>query len=104
MNLKADEFIRRFLQHVLPSGFVKVRYCCLLASANRKQLSRAKEILGCKKVIPKRQPKANKPFKCSQCKMEMVVVSIMPRYVDNCNKAPPKTHSAFDKLCFNSSA
>ena len=26
-TLPAEEFIRRFLQHVLPKGFVKVRYC-----------------------------------------------------------------------------
>jgi hypothetical protein len=32
--LSPDEFIRRFLQHVLPSGFVKIRHYGLLAPAN----------------------------------------------------------------------
>ena len=35
-TLKGSEFIRRFLMHVLPKGFVKVRYYGLLASRNKK--------------------------------------------------------------------
>jgi hypothetical protein len=35
MTLSADEFLRRFLQHVLPSGFVKVRHYGLLANRYR---------------------------------------------------------------------
>jgi Putative transposase/Transposase zinc-binding domain len=35
MTLAADEFLRRFLQHVLPSGFVKVRHYGLLANRRR---------------------------------------------------------------------
>jgi len=35
MTLCAEEFIRRFLQHVLPRGFHKVRYYGLWAPANR---------------------------------------------------------------------
>lgn len=34
MTLDAEEFIRRFMQHILPSGFYKIRYFGLLASAN----------------------------------------------------------------------
>ena len=37
MNLDAVEFIRRFLLHVLPSGFVKIRHFGLLANRNRRQ-------------------------------------------------------------------
>jgi hypothetical protein len=35
MTLSADEFLRRFLQHVLPKGFVKVRHYGLLANRQR---------------------------------------------------------------------
>lgn len=35
MRLSADEFLRRFVQHVLPRGFVKVRHYGLLANKNR---------------------------------------------------------------------
>lgn len=45
MRLGAGEFIRRFLQHVLPDGFHKVRYYGLWAPANRKHLNRLREDL-----------------------------------------------------------
>jgi hypothetical protein len=35
MTLDADEFLRRFVQHVLPPGFVKVRHYGLLANRHR---------------------------------------------------------------------
>jgi hypothetical protein len=38
MTLGADEFIRRFLQHVLPKGLHKVRYYGLWAPSNRQRL------------------------------------------------------------------
>lgn len=43
---RAEEFIRRFLQHVLPERFIKVRYYGLLSPSNRHLLERAKEQLG----------------------------------------------------------
>lgn len=35
MTLEADEFLRRFVQHVLPKGLVKVRHYGLLANGRR---------------------------------------------------------------------
>jgi hypothetical protein len=35
MTLQADEFLRRFVQHVLPKSFVKIRHYGLLANAQR---------------------------------------------------------------------
>jgi hypothetical protein len=35
LTLSADEFLRRFVQHVLPKGFVKVRHYGLLANRDR---------------------------------------------------------------------
>jgi hypothetical protein len=47
MTLEAFEFIRRFLLHVLPDRFVKVRYYGLLGSRNRKaNLVKCREFLG----------------------------------------------------------
>jgi len=37
MTLDAVEFIRRFMLHVLPAGFVKIRHFGLLANRNRRQ-------------------------------------------------------------------
>jgi len=36
LTLKAEEFIRRFLLHILPGGFMKIRYYGFLAHANKK--------------------------------------------------------------------
>jgi putative transposase/transposase-like zinc-binding protein len=41
----AEEFIRRFLQHILPKGFVKVRYYGLLAPSNRHLLDLVRQLL-----------------------------------------------------------
>ena len=45
MTLDAQEFIRRFLQHVLPSGFHKVRYYGLLSPRNRQRLDQIRREL-----------------------------------------------------------
>ncbi len=37
MTIAADEFIRRFLLHVLPAGFMKIRYFGFLSHKNKKQ-------------------------------------------------------------------
>src|SRR5439155_26412216 len=38
MSLDAVEFIRRFLLHVLPSGFLKIRHFGFLSNRNRKAM------------------------------------------------------------------
>jgi Putative transposase/Transposase zinc-binding domain len=46
MTLAADEFIRRFLLHVLPKGFHRIRHYGLLASAACKaNIARARELI-----------------------------------------------------------
>jgi predicted Zn-ribbon and HTH transcriptional regulator len=46
MTLAADEFIRRFLLHVLPKGFHRIRHYGLLASAGCKaNIARARELI-----------------------------------------------------------
>jgi hypothetical protein len=35
MTITAEEFIRRFLMHILPDGFMKIRYHGLIANRNR---------------------------------------------------------------------
>lgn len=45
-SLEAIEFIRRFLLHVLPKGFVRIRYYGYMANHHRqKQLARARELI-----------------------------------------------------------
>jgi hypothetical protein len=47
MTLDVGEFIRRFLIHVLPKGFHRIRHYGLFASSNRAEtIARARELLG----------------------------------------------------------
>ncbi len=55
LTLEAFEFIRRFLLHVLPNQFVKIRYYGILSHRNRKgKLLRCKKLLG---VLTQEEPK-----------------------------------------------
>lgn len=56
MSLQVLEFIRKFLQHILPSNFQKVRYYGILASAGRKKLKAMQEEL--KVIKPSRRTTA----------------------------------------------
>jgi hypothetical protein len=44
-TLPAEEFIRRFLQHVLPKSFIKVRYYGLFSPSQRPLLKQARQLL-----------------------------------------------------------
>ena len=47
MTLPADEFLRRFLLHVLPDGFQRIRYYRFLGNRNREEkLARCRQLLG----------------------------------------------------------
>jgi len=47
MTLEAEEFIRRFLLHVLPEGFQRIRYYGFLANRYREEkLTRCRDLLG----------------------------------------------------------
>lgn len=52
MSLPALEFMRRFLQHVLPSRFVRVRHYGLHHSSKGEELEQCRELLGLEKALP----------------------------------------------------
>ncbi len=89
MLLPASEFIRRFLQHVLPQGFHKVRYYGILAPSNRHLLSKAKAILedstgnqsGSDEHESKDAPCIhNEPKRCPSCKKGVLIfIGTVPR-------------------------
>jgi hypothetical protein len=55
MTLAADEFIRRFLIHVLPDGFQRIRYYGFLCNRQREsKLARCRELLS----MPRPEPTA----------------------------------------------
>jgi hypothetical protein len=88
MTLGADEFMRRFLLHVLPSGFHRIRHYGLIANARRREnLARARELLS--------PPAPNAPqdsqettgmagsapatFVCPNCGAPLIIIETVPR-------------------------
>jgi len=54
MSLSADEFIRRFLLHVLPRGFMRIRHYGLQANRDRqKRLTQCRQLIGQSELITK---------------------------------------------------
>ena len=82
MTLATDEFIRRFLSHVLPSRFHRIRHYGLFAkSACADNIARARELLAVAKS--EGQPAAatvdlNKPS-CPCCGGRMIVIEVFER-------------------------
>ncbi len=86
MTLTTDEFMRRFLLHVLPSGFHRIRHYGLLANAGRHDnLARVRELLHAAPAdtevkgadIP---AEAVQPtFICPECGAAMIIVEILAR-------------------------
>jgi hypothetical protein len=60
LALEAREFIRRFLIHVLPDGFHRIRYYGFLGNCHRAQkLERCRELLGMASPEPAAEPPAD---------------------------------------------
>ena len=82
MTLATAEFIRRFLIHVLPAGFHRIRHYGLLASGTRADnIARARELLAASK--PKGQPTEaavdhDKPD-CPCCGGRMIIIEVFER-------------------------
>jgi hypothetical protein len=92
MTLEAGEFIRRFLLHVLPSGFHRIRHYGLLANpVRRATLAKVRELLN---VVPESDSPtddtvllARPAFVCRHCGAPMIVVEILERSAPI--RAPP---------------
>jgi hypothetical protein len=88
MTLMTDEFMRRFLLHVLPVGFHRIRHYGLLANANRKtHIATARDLLHQPAPPPTTDAptaegatRALKPtFVCRHCGAPMLVIETFPR-------------------------
>lgn len=52
LTVSSEEFIRRFLMHIPPKRFVRIRHYVLLSSRNKdKKITLCRNLLGCKKYI-----------------------------------------------------
>jgi hypothetical protein len=100
MRLATDEFIRRFLIHVLPDGFHRIRHYGLLASASRKaNIAKIRALLGVPQ--PAAAPKtAAEPAPlalrepCPCCGAQMRIIEFFRRGQTPRSRAPPREQAA----------
>jgi hypothetical protein len=98
MTLSADEFIRRFLLHLLPRGFHRIRHYGLLsASARKAGLARARELLAVAPPsdddMPEEPSDAYMP--CPYCGGHMIIIETFARWCQP--RAPPRRPSPTGK-------
>jgi hypothetical protein len=89
MSLSTDEFIRRFLLHVLPAGFMRIRHYGLFAAPVRRvNLTRLRHALAvhCEpEPTTDIEPKPAPTFVCRSCGTALRIVEVLnPR-----TRAPP---------------
>jgi hypothetical protein len=76
MTLSADEFLRRFLIHVLPKGLVRIRHFGLFANRKRAaSLLRCRALLGT--MAPPQPPTPSSQLRCPLCSADMFIVERM---------------------------
>jgi hypothetical protein len=98
MTLDAHEFMRRFLLHVLPHGFHRIRHYGLFASATRKaNIARARELLAAPTSSPEpvaveaAEPPDQLP-PCPCCGGRMRIIETFERWMQP--RAPPRRPTA----------
>jgi predicted RNA-binding Zn-ribbon protein involved in translation (DUF1610 family) len=99
MTLGADEFMRRFLLHVLPSGFHRIRHYGLLANAGRQEnLAKARVLLHVAPDAVAESTSVDEPvgvtqstFVCRRCGAAMIVIETFAR--GQPIRAPPMPRS-----------
>jgi len=87
MTLATDEFIRRFMLHILPKGFHRIRHYGLFANTGRAaKLARLRELLGCAPPPAEKvaSPSQDEPAEtvlppCPCCGGRMIVIEIFER-------------------------
>jgi hypothetical protein len=100
MRLATDEFIRRFLIHVLPDGFHRLRHYGLLASASRRaNIARIRTLLGAAQPAPAPETATeHAPLTlrepCPCCGAPMRIIEIFRRGQTPRSRAPPREQAA----------
>jgi hypothetical protein len=99
MTLSANEFMRRFLLHVLPGGFHRIRHYGLIANAERRHnLTRARELLHVVPDAAQPQPPdapagiVQPTFVCPDCGATMIIIETFAR--GQPIRAPPPQRAA----------
>lgn len=95
-TLPALSFIHRFLQHVLPKNFQKVRYYGLFSHTKRHLLAMARYLLRVPRPLPKHKG-TGCGLRCPKCKSSVRLVASIPRS----GRGPPPLHLYSTKPIYN---
>lgn len=71
MRLEGEEFVRRFLMHILPKGFTRIRHYGFLANRNREEkLSQIRQALAVEQIVTVKDEHERKEacYPCPVCK------------------------------------
>jgi hypothetical protein len=94
MTVAADEFIRRFLLHILPRGFHRIRHYGLLASSARKaSLALARQLLAAAPppAVDDTEEPVETRLPCPCCGGRMIIVETFERWRQ---PRPPPSHTS----------
>ncbi len=78
-TVSASEFVRRFLQHVLPKGFQRVRHYGWLGAAAKEKRARIHALLDWKAPAPQPATRNPQPPKCPGCGQVMLLIGAVAR-------------------------
>ena len=103
MTLATDEFIRRFMLHILPKGFHRIRHYGLFASTGRAaNIARLRELLGSAPPAEiNATPSQDEPAEtvlppCPCCGGRMIVIELFERGMQPRYRQPSVTIIGID--------
>jgi hypothetical protein len=79
-RVSVEEFIRRFLLHILPDRFVRIRYYGLLAHRHRRE-----KLERCRKILEEPEPELEVPKESWEQRLERLL-GIDPLRCPRCHK------------------
>ena len=100
-TMKGQDFLDLFCQHILPTGYTRIRHYGFLSSASKgKSLSMIRKSLGTKSIGANTPPKpwqqtafermGIRPGICKCCGGAMLIVEVIPDQFHRRTRAPPE--------------
>ncbi len=94
-TLKAEEFLRRFLLHVLPARFVRIRYFGFFANGHRTDnIQQARALIGQIEVLRFQRERVKSPRLCPDCRAALLSRAQQPQRSSAALRSPPQQNAA----------
>ncbi len=94
-TIEAQEFLRRFLMHVLPERFVRIRYFGFWSNRHRTEnIQRARVLIGQREPLRFRAERVKPQRLCPDCRAALLVASHDPLQSTATLRSPPAANAA----------